>query len=255
MGQLLPDGAGGKNLQLTVSGGSLGGVGQAVAHVAATAGARAAGAPGLPLLSTSTSQPHSQLLLLCAGSVEAGFVSLGVGGRFSPPFPFNVSALVPSITSVQAAQLPTAGGQLITLTCFNFGPARNATAFARDPGYGVECVNPRGALFAAVDCAVTVAFSQLRCRSPPGVGSPLTWRVRARGVLSAGFLAAGSGYAAPVVGSVSVGAAPTTGVLPAPLQLTGSNFGAGAGAGAGGVVVAFTGPYGTHEAVGGLHGR
>ena len=83
-----------------------------------------------------------------------------------------------------------------------------------------------GGEFTATGCTVTVADVELACKSVPGLGTDFYFKISLTGQTGPSLFVAGSGYALPVIASVSMPAdVPTTGILSNPLVITGENLG------------------------------
>ena len=144
----------------------------------------------------------------------------------------------PAITSVSgpgAANASTQGGETVVLRGTNFGTAQEAAAVPSSIDF-VQYGRDGDGVFRAVDCAVTVDHTEITCKTAPGTGKDLTWRVSVAGQLSAASTQA-TAYGDPVVSAVRlVGDAP--GAVPradpegtSVVEITGANFGRASEAG------------------------
>ena len=152
--------------------------------------------------------------LLCRAEPGAGAglpwsVRVGGLGGATPALSYGA----PVIKGVSPAQLSTVGGELVTLTGENFGPAGPANTGGNGGGgatLGWVSYTPGAPVpglptpvFAAANCAVVVADTKVQCTTAPGWGLDLRWRLSVAGVASAPF-AAGNSYWEPVLSSATL---------------------------------------------------
>lgn len=135
-------------------------------------------------------------------SPTAGSAPLGTGIAYLPP-------VITSLVGVGSQNANTAGGQAVTITGANMGPA----SYANTSGpyivvtYGGGTTG--GLSFSAGSCFVTgdSSGSAMTCQTGPGIGALLSWQVVVGGQAS-NVLTAVSSYGAPTVsGFVGVGPA------------------------------------------------
>ena len=89
-----------------------------------------------------------------------------------------------------ADNLATKGGTLVTLKGLNFGPLNSPVV--------VQYTDNTGTLYSATECAVTVAHVEVQCKSAPGIGFQLMWRIMVKDQWSDPKPTA-SGYAPPSI--------------------------------------------------------
>lgn len=148
---------------------------------------------------------------------------LTTGGQTSDPSSDTVSYGLPTISSFSAPggehSLTTAGGTDVVITGTNFGTDALAlpTATYGDSGTGYSVAN------GATGCRVTVAHTQITCRTVAGSGALHTWRLTVGG--QTGPVSGDTtSYARPAITGLSSGTLPTEGGID--VVITGTNFGA-----------------------------
>ena len=98
-----------------------------------------------------------------------------IDGDISPVSTDKVSFAPPSIYNVLgASNIPTEGNSTFILNGTNFGPYGTVIDY-------VKYTNSLGDTCVATDCNVLVAFTQIRCKTAPGVGNIVSWTVAVGG--------------------------------------------------------------------------
>jgi hypothetical protein len=124
---------------------------------------------------------------------QAGFGSLQSlmvdvqGLAFRSPVIGYDAPCVSSVTGVGAVEASTTGGEEVVLSGLNFGPLASPVDFVMygtDVEPGVSPLAHHSAVFTAVNCSVTIAHTEIRCRTAPGVGFNLVWVLSIGGQLS-----------------------------------------------------------------------
>ncbi|GMH50625.1 hypothetical protein TL16_g00827 [Triparma laevis f. inornata] len=77
---------------------------------------------------------------------------------------------ITDLSGLGASQADMAGGEVVTISGYNFGPTQGfLDKVAYGPGGGDE--------FPGVNCELTVPHFEIECHTSPGIGSDLVWKV------------------------------------------------------------------------------
>lgn len=179
--------------------------------------------------SSAAVSTSATIVCSAAAGIGAGFyVSVRVGNQVSAPVSTSLSYRSPTITSLTMSSIAatsTQGGQQMVITGTGFGPGGltlpGGARFNPIATYGPAWAPGR---YAAADCTVTAAQTQMTCTTVPGSGAGLLWIVIVAGQSSAPSSQLMS-YAPPSISGFS-----GPGVLAATaggeaVNITGLNFG------------------------------
>lgn len=127
--------------------------------------------------------PSTLVACTTVEGVGTGYAfSLSVNGGVSNTAPVLYDYQVPIVTNFRGdvnrsdTSASTAGGQYLTIVGRQFGPVGTRTDSAL-----YSPVDSPGTVFAAVDCVVTLAHTEITCVVAPGGGARLSWTVTIAG--------------------------------------------------------------------------
>ena len=181
----------------------------------------------LSFLATNCRVTTPGVLVVCSTSagVGAGFAwRVSVQGVASNASSSLVSYDLPIVTDFAgpgAENALTAGGQLVTISGNQFGPAGNTyiTRVQYQPvGYAI--------LFDAVGCSVSIAHSQITCRTGRGAGTRLNWLIV---IANQSSTTPSTRYAAPAITNITRPAGASISMFPTAggdlMLISGTNLG------------------------------
>jgi predicted small secreted protein len=148
-------------------------------------------------------------------TVTIGGQASGLSITSSAYIPPAISGLSGDATAIGGST--TTGGTNITIDGDNFGPEHGETVGELEVTYG-----PDGTEYRATDCVVT-GQQQIACKTQPGVGKDLKWKVSIGNQDSGVFESETTRYANPTVDSITTGPFNTGGNQP--IVINGTNFG------------------------------
>jgi len=113
------------------------------------------------------------------------------------------SPFITSLSGLGAVNASTYGGEEITITGYNFGPKNGAGANGNSSFLQSVTYGPGGSEYEAAGCRITVAHTEIVCRTVAGIGPSLSWIVTVDGQSSQASDSPKTNYAPPVLNGLS----------------------------------------------------